>query len=65
MFKLIFIIFILFVLKKLYKLLSEWFIVYLLSNEVLIISCYLVFNFCDKSYSVDEGGFYLVEMVIC
>lgn len=51
--------------KKLHKLLSEQFTAHLLSNETLTTSRYLVFNFRDKSYSADEGGFHPVEMVIC
>lgn len=48
--------------KKLHKLLSERFTAHLLSNEALTTSRYLVFNFRDKSYSADEGGFHPVEM---
>ncbi|EJL6506027.1 DUF2787 domain-containing protein [Vibrio cholerae] len=51
--------------KKLHKLLSEQLTAHLLSNEALTTSRYLVFNFRDKSYSVDEGGFHPVEMAIC
>ncbi|EGR0479283.1 DUF2787 domain-containing protein [Vibrio cholerae] len=51
--------------KKLHKLLSERFTAHLLSNEALTTSRYLVFNFRDKSYSADEGGFHPVEMAIC
>ncbi|MEH0676175.1 DUF2787 domain-containing protein [Vibrio scophthalmi] len=51
--------------KKLQKLLSEQLTAHLLSNEALTTSRYLVFNFRDKSYSADEGGFHPVEMAIC
>ncbi len=51
--------------KKLHKLLSEQLTAHLLSNEALTTSRYLVFNFRDKSYSADEGGFHPVEMAIC
>ena len=51
--------------KKLHKLLSEQFTVHLLSNEALTTSRYLVFNFRDKSYSAEEGGFHPVEIAIC
>ncbi|WP_210473328.1 DUF2787 domain-containing protein [Vibrio crassostreae] len=51
--------------KKLHKLLSEQLTAHLLSNEALATSRYLVFNFRDKSYSADEGGFHPVEMAIC
>ena len=51
--------------KKLHKLLSEQLTAHFLSNEVLTTSRYLVFNFRDKSYSADDGGFHPVEMAIC
>lgn len=51
--------------KKLHKLLSEQLTAHLLSSEALTTSRYLVFNFRDKSYSADEGGFHPVEMAIC
>ncbi len=51
--------------KKLHKLLSEQFTAHLLSNEAVTTSRYLVFNFRDKTYSADEGGFHPVEMAIC
>lgn len=51
--------------KKLHKLLSEQFTAHLLSNEALTTSRYLVFNFHDKSYRAEEGGFHPVEMAIC
>ena len=53
--------------KKLHKLLSEQLTVHLLSNETLATSrCrYLVFNFRDKSYSADAGGFHPVEIATC
>lgn len=51
--------------KKLHKLLSEQFTAHLLINEALTTSRYLVFNFRDKSYSAEEGGFHPVEMAIC
>lgn len=51
--------------KKLHKLLSEQFTAHLLSNEAVTTSRYLVFNFRDKSYSADEGGFHPVEIAIC
>lgn len=43
--------------KKLHKLLIEQLTTHLLSNETLTTSRYLVFNFRDKSYSADAGGF--------
>lgn len=46
--------------KKLYKLLSEQLTTHLLINEALTTSRYLVFNFRDKSYSAEEGGFHPV-----
>ncbi|EGQ8043604.1 DUF2787 domain-containing protein [Vibrio parahaemolyticus] len=51
--------------KKLHKLLSEQLTAHLLSNEALTTSRYLVFNFRDKSYRAEEGGFHPVEMAIC
>ncbi|ELP5931465.1 DUF2787 domain-containing protein [Vibrio alginolyticus] len=51
--------------KKLHTLLSERLTAHLLSNEALTTSRYLVFNFRDKSYSADEGGFHPVEIAIC
>ncbi|HHC6642912.1 TPA: DUF2787 domain-containing protein [Vibrio parahaemolyticus] len=51
--------------KKLHKLLSERFTAQMLSNEAVTTSRYLVFNFRDKSYSAEEGGFHPVEMAIC
>ena len=51
--------------KKLHKLLSEQLTTHLLINEALTTSRYLVFNFRDKNYSADEGGFHPVEMAIC
>ncbi|MCS0353449.1 DUF2787 domain-containing protein [Vibrio ordalii] len=35
------------------------------SSGTLATSRYLVFNFRDKSYSADEGGFHPVEIGIC
>ncbi|MEH0667746.1 DUF2787 domain-containing protein [Vibrio scophthalmi] len=51
--------------KKLHKLLSEQLTAQMLSNEALTTSRYLVFNFRDKSYSAEEGGFHPVEIAIC
>ncbi|ENY7809763.1 DUF2787 domain-containing protein [Vibrio parahaemolyticus] len=51
--------------NTLHTLLSEQLTVHLLSNETLSTSRYLVFNFRDKSYSAEEGGFHPVEMAIC
>ncbi|MDC5703206.1 DUF2787 domain-containing protein [Vibrio europaeus] len=51
--------------KKLHKLLSEQLTTHLLTNETLATSRYLVFNFRDKTYSADEGGFHPVEIAIC
>ncbi|GAA5648352.1 DUF2787 domain-containing protein [Vibrio proteolyticus] len=51
--------------STLHSLLSEQLTGHLLSNETLATSRYLVFNFRDKSYSADEGGFHPVEMAIC
>ncbi len=51
--------------KKLHKLLSEQLTAHLLSNEAVTTSRYLVFNFRDKTYSAEEGGFHPVEMAIC
>ncbi|EOS8554188.1 DUF2787 domain-containing protein [Vibrio vulnificus] len=51
--------------KKLHTLLSKQFTDHLLSNEAVTTSRYLVFNFRDKSYSAEEGGFHPVEMAIC
>ncbi|ENH0543568.1 DUF2787 domain-containing protein [Vibrio sp. M260112] len=51
--------------KKLHKLLSEQFTAHLLSDKALTTSRYLVFNFRDKSYSAQEGGFHPVEIAIC
>ncbi|MBN8106957.1 DUF2787 domain-containing protein [Vibrio parahaemolyticus] len=51
--------------KKMHKLLSEQLSAHLLSNEALTTSRYLVFNFRDKSYSAEEGGFHPVEIAIC
>ncbi|EGR0938014.1 DUF2787 domain-containing protein [Vibrio cholerae] len=51
--------------KKLHKLLSEQLTAHLLRNDALTTSRYLVFNFRDKTYSTEEGGFHPVEMAIC
>ena len=51
--------------KKLHKLLNVQLTAHLLSNEALTTSRYLVFNFRDKSYSAEEGGFHPVEIAIC
>ncbi|MDC5807382.1 DUF2787 domain-containing protein [Vibrio europaeus] len=51
--------------KTLHTLLSELLTTHLLSNETLTTSRYLVFNFRDKSYSADDGGFHPVEIAIC
>lgn len=51
--------------KKLHKLLSKQLTAQMLSNEALTTSRYLVFNFRDKSYSAEEGGFHPVEIAIC
>ncbi|QLE30256.1 DUF2787 domain-containing protein [Vibrio parahaemolyticus] len=51
--------------KQLHTLLSEQLTVHLLTNEALTTSRYLVFNFRDKSYSAEEGGFHPVEIGIC
>ncbi|WP_333002864.1 DUF2787 domain-containing protein [Vibrio coralliilyticus] len=51
--------------STLHTLLSEQLTVHLLSNEALTTSRYLVFNFRDKSYSAEEGGFHPVEIAIC
>ena len=52
---------------KLHALLSEQLTKQLVndSSSTLAASRYLVFNFRDKSYSADEGGFHPVEMAIC
>ncbi len=51
--------------KQLHTLLSEHFNDHLLNSETLTTSRYLVFNFRDKSYSAEEGGFHPVEIAIC
>lgn len=51
--------------KKLHKLLSEQLTAHLLSNEALTTSAYMVFNFRDKDYSAEAGGFHPVEIAIC
>ncbi|MDC5853276.1 DUF2787 domain-containing protein [Vibrio europaeus] len=51
--------------STLHTLLSEQLTVHFLSNEALTTSRYLVFNFRDKSYSAEEGGFHPVEIAIC
>ncbi|EHH1218518.1 DUF2787 domain-containing protein [Vibrio parahaemolyticus] len=51
--------------STLHKLLSKLFTTHLLGNEALATSRYLVFNFRDKSYSADDGGFHPVEIAIC
>ncbi|MCG6388991.1 DUF2787 domain-containing protein [Vibrio fluvialis] len=51
--------------QKLHNLLSDHLTPHFLSNEALTTSRYLVFNFRDKSYSPDEGGFHPVEIAIC
>ncbi len=51
--------------STLHTLLSEQLTVHLLSNEALTTSRYLVFNFRDKSYSADAGGFHPVEIAVC
>ncbi|MCG6405358.1 DUF2787 domain-containing protein [Vibrio fluvialis] len=52
---------------KLHALLSEQLTKQLVndSSGTLAASRYLVFNFRDKSYSAEEGGFHPVEMGIC
>ena len=51
--------------KKLNALLNARYSAHLLNNKTLSTSRYLVFNFRDKSYSAEEGGFHPVEMAIC
>ena len=51
--------------KKLYTLLNERYSAHLLNNETLSTSRHVVFNFRDKSYRADAGGFHPVEMSIC
>ncbi|CAH7482012.1 conserved hypothetical protein [Vibrio chagasii] len=51
--------------KKLYALLNERYSAHLLNNETLSTSRHVVFNFRDKTYSADAGGFHPVEMSIC
>ncbi len=51
--------------STLHKLLGTLFTTHLLNNEALAISRYLVFNFRDKTYSAEEGGFHPVEIAIC
>jgi hypothetical protein len=51
--------------KKLYALLNEHYSTHLLNNETLSTSRHVVFNFHDKSYSADAGGFHPVEISIC
>ncbi len=51
--------------NKLHTLLSEQLTAHLLNNHAIATSHYLVFNFRDKSYSTDEGGFHPVEIAIC
>ncbi|MDP2592837.1 DUF2787 domain-containing protein [Vibrio tasmaniensis 1F-187] len=50
--------------KKLYALLNERYSAHLLNNETLSTSRHVVFNFRDKSYSADAGGFHPVEISI-
>ncbi|MDD1830015.1 DUF2787 domain-containing protein [Photobacterium sp. ZSDE20] len=51
--------------KKLYALLKARYSALLLNNETLSTSRHVVFNFRDKSYSADAGGFHPVEISIC
>ncbi len=54
--------------KQLHALLNEHLTKQLISDNdsgALATSRYLVFNFRDKSYSAEEGGFHPVEMAIC
>ncbi|MGD8111325.1 DUF2787 domain-containing protein [Vibrio sp. TRT 17S01] len=51
--------------RTLHKLLGTLFTTHLLNNEALATSRYLVFNFRDKTYSADDGGFHPVEIAIC
>ncbi|HCG9113749.1 DUF2787 domain-containing protein [Vibrio parahaemolyticus] len=51
--------------RTLHKLLGTLFTTHLLNNEALATSRYLVFNFRDKTYSADAGGFHPVEIAIC
>ncbi|ASJ39686.1 DUF2787 domain-containing protein [Vibrio vulnificus] len=51
--------------KQLHTLLSKHFNDHLLNSETLTTSRYLLFNFRDKSYSAEEGGFHPVEIAIC
>ncbi|TCW20782.1 DUF2787 domain-containing protein [Vibrio crassostreae] len=46
--------------KKLYALLNA----HLLNNETLSTSRHVIFNFRDKTYSADAGGFHPVEISI-
>ncbi|TCT59013.1 DUF2787 domain-containing protein [Vibrio crassostreae] len=51
--------------KKLYALLNERYSAHLLNNETLSTSRHVVFNFRDKTYNADAGGFHPVEISIC
>ncbi|EAP95708.1 DUF2787 domain-containing protein [Vibrio splendidus] len=51
--------------KKLYTLLNVRYSVHLFNNKTLSTSRHVVFNFRDKSYSADAGGFHPVEISIC
>ncbi|MEZ8580752.1 DUF2787 domain-containing protein [Vibrio splendidus] len=51
--------------KKLYALLNARYSAHLLNNETLSTSRHVVFNFRDKTYSADAGGFHPVEVSIC
>ncbi|WP_394128418.1 DUF2787 domain-containing protein [Vibrio hepatarius] len=51
--------------NKLHTLLSKLFTAHLLGHETLATSRYLVFNFRDKTYSAEEGGFHPIEIAIC
>lgn len=50
--------------KKLYALLNARYSAHLLNNETPSTSRHVVFNFRDKSYSADAGGFHPVEISI-
>ncbi|MEZ9439170.1 DUF2787 domain-containing protein [Vibrio atlanticus] len=51
--------------KNLYALLNTRYSAHLLNNETLSTSRHVVFNFRDKTYSTDAGGFHPVEISIC
>jgi hypothetical protein len=50
---------------KLHTLLSHHYTCQYLTNPDSATSSYLVFNFRDKSYSAESGGFHPVEIAIC